>query len=1420
MSHKVSKITHLFALSLLLPLLAVFSSCREEEPMPVAVESVELNEYYLTLKVGERVRLKATVYPTDAADQRVVWESYDSDIADVDEHGYVTAYEEGSTIVCVQTVDGSYFAECQVEVLSNEIRVEGIRLSDDSITMNVGDEHQLTAEISPSNATNKKLVWKSSNTSVATVNKGKVKAIKSGNSTITVSAEDGELSASCAVTVEEIEEPKSSWGLVGTFNNWGKSGNDIPMSDERSDNYYVATEVSLNKSDSFAFRYDNDWGQSRGGASTGGNGSTIVFKETFAGCDGVMGWSGNVANGNFATDNDGWTVENAHGADGAAKFGASSKRGSAQTPALNFTGNATLTFKAGAWSGDQTTLNITMTGGTLSKSSITLSNGYWSEYEISITGATKGAKIKFEGVQTNKARFFLDDIKIIQAGGGNEGVFDINEKYSTVTYDDDSRISVASTGTYDIYLAKSLDYFYVMSKGQKPDDDAGSSNISVTGVTLNKTSLSLTAGDTYTLSCTVRPSNASDKSVTWKSSNTSVASVNSSGKVTAIKEGTAVITVKTNDGGYTAECEVSVSNQTISVTSVTLNKTSLSLAENETYTLTYTVKPSNASDKSVTWKSSNTSIATVTNSGKVTAIKKGNAVITVKTNDGGYTAECEVTVSSQSVEDKITLTSSSSNNVSYEANDYAISFSSANAWNASSDSDWITINPDSGTSGNNSISVQIAKNTSTAKRTGNVTITSGTASAKISYTQDGATNTGGDGGNADPDDCNKISLKVDMNTAFNFNWSDAEWEDYLNKSYTSSNMTGYGADYKCVEYDNGWITICFDGDVTTIPGVLTYASYAEAIVLPNSVMHIGDNAFANHNKCTAINIPTSLQTIGREAFAYVTCIKGLVLLESVVSIGQSAFFGCTNITSVKLSSSLNTISTQAFSASGLTEISIPSSVHKIEMMAFHGCTNLKKVKVGNNVQTATTEIEENVFGNCSSLTDVIIGSEVKIIGSEVFKGCNNLINVTLGGNISRATMEIGAGAFANCTSLRNLTWGSEVNIIAGGAFSSCTSLQSVTLPGTVSSIGEQAFENCSSLKSLVIGDDDTSHGTVLNSSAFKGCSSLQNTTLNKSVILTDSNGIPYEDIFEECTGDIMINCPISNVDDGYLLNNGSPNDGYGTTNVFNNSKFNTITIGRDVTKIGYGYFNYVDFGRINIGDNVIEIGASAFYNASGDISFTSNSKLNKIAVYAFYGCEFNDFIMPESVTKIGWYAFSRSSGDNLIIGSKVTDIGANAFLNTNITGMVTIKCNLSNTTNISEYAFEDHQFSSLRIIGNYEKINVKMHPYAEFNNTMDKIFIEGTIKDISNTYIYINSLNELHLCESVQNISLFLLFGLNDDSVGVKKVYCAPTTPPALCSQMAFSNNTIIYVPRESVEQYKTSKNWEEYAGNIVGYDF
>ena len=170
------------------------------------------------------------------------------------------------------------------------------------------------------------------------------------------------------------------------------------------------------------------------------------------------------------------------------------------------------------------------------------------------------------------------------------------------------------------------------------------SAVHVESVSLDKTSIELAAGNTTMLKATVLPDNATDKTVIWSSGNPSVATVSSSGIVTAKAAGSTTITVTTNDGGKKATCSVRVTSSTVSVTGVSLNKTSLSLTEGETQTLVATVSPSNATDKSVTWTSSNNTVATVSSSGVVTAKKAGTATITVTTNDGGKTATCSVTV--------------------------------------------------------------------------------------------------------------------------------------------------------------------------------------------------------------------------------------------------------------------------------------------------------------------------------------------------------------------------------------------------------------------------------------------------------------------------------------------------------------------------------------------------------------------------------------------------------------------------------------------------------------------------------------------------------------------------------------------------------------------------------------------------------
>lgn len=171
-------------------------------------------------------------------------------------------------------------------------------------------------------------------------------------------------------------------------------------------------------------------------------------------------------------------------------------------------------------------------------------------------------------------------------------------------------------------------------------------NISVTGVSLNKTATTIEVGKTEKLTATVTPDNATNKNVTWKSSNEDVATVGTDGTVTAKAVGTADITVTTADGSKTATCAVTVNPKTVTVTEVTLDETELELEKGATATLIATVKPENATDKTVTWTSSNNEVATV-NNGTVTAVSEGTATITATA--GEKTATCTVTVKAATV---------------------------------------------------------------------------------------------------------------------------------------------------------------------------------------------------------------------------------------------------------------------------------------------------------------------------------------------------------------------------------------------------------------------------------------------------------------------------------------------------------------------------------------------------------------------------------------------------------------------------------------------------------------------------------------------------------------------------------------------------------------------------------------------------
>lgn len=168
--------------------------------------------------------------------------------------------------------------------------------------------------------------------------------------------------------------------------------------------------------------------------------------------------------------------------------------------------------------------------------------------------------------------------------------------------------------------------------------------VRVKSITLNQSSLTLNKGDSVELVAFVFPENATDKNVVWSSSDPQIVSVSSKGRITAKEFGSVKITATASNGLF-AVCDVTV--KPVEVTSITLNKSNVSLATGKSVTLKATIAPSNADDQTVTWSSSNSSVASVVN-GKITGIKEGSAVITATA--GSHQAVCNVSVTQAPIE--------------------------------------------------------------------------------------------------------------------------------------------------------------------------------------------------------------------------------------------------------------------------------------------------------------------------------------------------------------------------------------------------------------------------------------------------------------------------------------------------------------------------------------------------------------------------------------------------------------------------------------------------------------------------------------------------------------------------------------------------------------------------------------------------
>ncbi len=266
---------------------------------------------------------------------------------------------------------------------------------------------------------------------------------------------------------------------------------------------------------------------------------------------------------------------------------------------------------------------------------------------------------KFEEYKESKvyASNFTETIKV-----GNSTQIKVNEKVKTYTSSNSKVVTVSKDGKIKAVGTGKATITAKTESGETATVEVVSVSknetiVDVSGINLNKTSATVKVGETVILSETITPSNATNKNVLWSSSNTRVATV-TKGVVKASREGTAVITVESSNG-IKAKCTITVekndtapSQTTVNVSSISLNKEKANMIVGKTYDLIATVKPDNATNKNVIWSSSDTSVAKVDSTGKITALKVGKTVITAKTVDGNKIANCTVTVYSDN-EDRV-----------------------------------------------------------------------------------------------------------------------------------------------------------------------------------------------------------------------------------------------------------------------------------------------------------------------------------------------------------------------------------------------------------------------------------------------------------------------------------------------------------------------------------------------------------------------------------------------------------------------------------------------------------------------------------------------------------------------------------------------------------------------------------------------
>ena len=538
--------------------------CNNQQCKPVLkpkeIESLSFAQKNISIKKGDSIELIAIVEPSELSLSKLNWKSSNSKIVSVDSNGVIKGLKEGTAIITVTSSNGKS-ATCIVSVTKLAVDVKEIKLSPNNKTIKAGSNTQIKAIIEPENATNRSLVWTSSDPSIATVNsKGVIAGLKEGTVTITAKTKDGKVVATSTIKVEKAPvtptpTPKQIESLSFAQENVSvKKGDTLGLIVTIKPSELASSKLTWTSSDSSIVSVDNDGnikGVSVGKAtitvtSSNGKKATCIVEvttETIPVEEIILSPSKlNMDVGDSSQISVKVEPENAT----EREIIWTSSDPSIAT--VNSKGVIT-----GLKKGTVTITAKTKDGKVVATSTITV------EVPATPTPTPTPTPKQIESLS-----FAQENVSVKKGNTLNLIVTvkpsELASSKLTWTSSNNDIVIVDSNGVIKGLKEGTATITVTSSNGKKATCtvEVTTDTIPVEEIELTPTSITLNVGETSQIEAVVKPENATDRDIVWESSNTDAATVDSNGVVTAVGAGTTTITAKTKDGKVVSTCEVTV----------------------------------------------------------------------------------------------------------------------------------------------------------------------------------------------------------------------------------------------------------------------------------------------------------------------------------------------------------------------------------------------------------------------------------------------------------------------------------------------------------------------------------------------------------------------------------------------------------------------------------------------------------------------------------------------------------------------------------------------------------------------------------------------------------------------------------------------------------------------------------------------